>query len=113
MSDCPGLAAHNPTSSYRTHCPGCTENAQLRAQNARYCAALAPSWERDELDEARAERDQLRAQLAQRTAAIQEHLRLHDHHLNGEPDCQCVVCEILQPLRDALADPDAPKGGES
>ena len=50
------------------------------------------------------ERDQLRAQLAQRTAAIQEHLRQHDHQLNGDPDCMCVVCEILQPLRNALAD---------
>ena len=43
-------------------------------------------------------------QLAQRTAAIQEHLRQHDHQLNGDPDCMCVVCEILQPLRNALAD---------
>jgi hypothetical protein len=68
------------TKTAASHCPGCAESAKLRAQ------------------------------LAQRTAAIQEHLRLHDHHLNGEPDCLCVVCEILQPLRDALADLPASSG---
>ena len=56
------------------------------------------------------ENTRLRALLAQREAAIQEHLRVHAHLLHCSPECPCVVCKLLQPLRDALADlPDAPK----
>jgi len=91
MSDCPGVCPLNGNPDYPLHCPDCADNEY--------------SWLPREYSEKVRENAQLRAHLAQRTAALRA---LLDWAEDEEP---CTALDtVLEQARAALADlPDAPK----